>query len=113
MEFLHGAWPGGLADPIPMGVEPAPRVEPAVATHLDASHRVFPPHKLMAPCVVLKGPHSTHRSDAPNMMGRCACCMPPASLTAALAPYACHVKVMAPPPKNRVGSVRSCILCRR
>src|SRR5713226_197725 len=134
-----------------MGVESAPRTQPAVAAHLDAPHRVFPPltlkprhqetprwqdhpsvhhtghtqreeealgdrifsHNLMAPCVVGKGQHSTHRSDAPNMMGRCACCMPPASLTAALAPYACHVKVMASPPKNRVGSARSCIPCRR
>src|SRR5450759_2079065 len=103
MEFLHPAWSRGLADPFPMGVEPAPRVEPAVATHLDASHRVFPPlklmsrhqetpwqehssahhtghmqrkeealgdktfsHNLMVPCVVGKGQHSTHRSDAPN-----------------------------------------------
>src|SRR5260221_12139790 len=32
-----------------MGVEPAPRTEPTVATDLDASHRVFPPLKLK-PC---------------------------------------------------------------
>src|SRR5450631_1995350 len=48
MEFLHSPWPRGLADPLPMGVESAPRVEPAVATHLDASHRVFPPLTLMS-----------------------------------------------------------------
>jgi hypothetical protein len=134
-----------------MGMEAAPRVEPAVATHRDASHRVFPPltlmschqetprwqdhplvhhtghtqrerealgdrtfsHKRMAPCVVGKGPPSPHRSDAANRTGRCVCCMPPASLTAARVPCACHVKAMAPPPKNRVGSVPSCILCHR
>src|SRR6266446_233235 len=32
-----------------MGLESAPRAEPTVATHLDASHRVFPPLKLK-PC---------------------------------------------------------------
>jgi len=36
----------GLADPFAMGVESAPRVEPAVATGLDAPHRVFPPLEL-------------------------------------------------------------------
>src|SRR6266566_4416111 len=102
MEFLHGAWPGGLADPIPMGVEPAPRVEPAVATHLDASHRVFPPLKLMSchqetlrqehPSVHHTG-HMQREEEAlgdktfsHNLMGRCACCMPPALLTAAHRP---------------------------
>src|SRR6266702_4559388 len=29
-----------------MGVESAPRTQPTVAAHLDASHRVFPPLKL-------------------------------------------------------------------
>src|SRR5713101_245587 len=46
MEFLHNTRSGGLADPFPMGVESAPRTQPAVATHLDASHRVFPPLEL-------------------------------------------------------------------
>src|SRR5258708_35927917 len=41
-------------------------------------------HNLMAPCVVGKGQRSIHRSDAPNMMGRCACSMPPGSLSVAL-----------------------------
>ncbi len=36
----------GLADPLSMGVESAPRTQPTVAAHLDASHRVFPPLKL-------------------------------------------------------------------
>src|SRR5450755_4039165 len=151
MEFLHAPWSRGLADPLAMGVELAPRVEPAVATHLDASHRVFPPltlmpcHQespwqehpsayhtghmpreeeallgertfspnLMAPCVVSKGQRSTHRSDVANMTGRYVYCMPPGSLTVAPAPCAFTVRDMAPPPKNRVGSALSCILCHR
>ena len=70
-------------------------------------------HNLMAPCVVLKGPHSTHRSDAPNMMGRYACSMLPGSLTVALVPYASTVKDMVPSPKNLAVSALSCIPCRR
>jgi hypothetical protein len=68
---------------------------------------------LTARCVVGKGQRSIHRSDAPNMMGRCACSMPPASLTVALVPCASTVKDMAPPPKNLVVSALSCIPCRR
>src|SRR5450755_86565 len=150
MELLHSPWSRGLADPFSMGMELAPRVEPAVATHLDASHRVFPPlelmpchqespwqehpsayhtglmpreeealgvrtfsHKQMEPCVVGKGPHSPHRSDVVSMTERCVCCMPLASPTVAHVPSACHVKAMAPPPKNLVGSAPSCILCPR
>ena len=37
----HGK--AGLADPVPMGVESAPRTQPAVAAYLDAPDRVFPP----------------------------------------------------------------------
>ncbi len=46
MEFLHSTRSGGLADPLAMGVESAPRTQPTMAAHLDASHRVFPPLKL-------------------------------------------------------------------
>jgi len=70
-------------------------------------------HNLTAPCIVGKGPRSIHRSDAPNMMGRCACSMPLGSLTVAPVPSASTVKDMAPPPKNLVGSALSCIRCRR
>jgi hypothetical protein len=64
-------------------------------------------HNLMGPCVVNKGPHSIHRSDAPNMMGRYACSMPPGLLTVAVVPYAFAVKGMAPPPAKprRVSAV--------
>jgi len=120
-----------------------------VATHLDASHRVFPPlelklchlrtHRrqdsssvprsghvpreeeawgdttfflrLMARCVVGKGPHCIRRSDAPNMMEPCVCSMLPASPTVARVPGVSPVKNMAPPPKNLVGSALSCIPC--
>ena len=68
---------------------------------------------LMARCVVGKGPRSIHRSDAPNTMGRCVCSMPPGSLTVAPVLSAANVKDMAPPPKNLVVSVLSCIPCRR
>ena len=103
------AWSGNLANSCPMDLEPAPRTQPAVATDLDASHRVCPPltlnrcHlrtasadwailrspavgacsasrkpgrdrtfflRLMARCVVGKGPRSIRRNDAPNTMGR-------------------------------------------
>ena len=122
-----------------------------MATHLDASHRVFPPltlkpcylrtsprqdhplvrrtghmpheeevwgekifsHNLTARCIASKGPRSIHRSDDPNMMGRCACSMPPASLTVAPVPCASTVKDMAPPLKNLAVSARSCIRYRR
>ncbi len=150
MEFLHALWSRGLADPVPMGVEPAPRAEPAMATNRDASHRVFPPLKLkcshlriylqndspsvprsehvqraleawrgttfssrlMARCIVGKAHRSIHRSGAQNMMEHCVWSMPPALLTVARVPYAHSVKDMAPPPKNRVVSARSCIPCR-
>src|SRR5712691_5711288 len=146
MEFLHATRSRGLANPLSMGVEPAPRAQPTVAPDLDASHRVFPPltlkpchprprrcqdhplgprsgreqreeeawgdttfsPRLMARYDVGKGPHCIHRSDAQNTMGRCACSMLPASLTAAAVPYVRSVKNMAPPPKNLVGSVLSC-----
>jgi hypothetical protein len=131
-------------------VESAPRTQPAVAAHLDASHRVFPPLKLkrcsahiplwqahpsvlhsghvlreeqawgdrtfsrslMARCVVGKGLRSIHRSDAANTMRRCVCSMLPAELPVVAVPCARSVKDMAPPPKNRVVSARSCIPCR-
>ena len=121
-----------------------------MATHLDASHRVFPPltlnpchprpslrqdhplgprsgreqreeeawgdttfsPRLMARCVVGKGPRCIHRSDAPNTMEQCVCSMPLGSPTVALVPGASPVKNMAPPPKNLVGSALSCIPCR-
>jgi len=151
VEFLNGVWSRGLADPLPMGVEPAPGAEPAMATHLNASHLHFPPLELkrsllqtpprqdhpsvphsgrvrheeevwgdrtfsqsrMDPCVVVKGQRSLGRSDAANPMGRCVWSLRPASLTVARVPYAYRVKDMAPPPKNRVGSARSCIPCHR
>lgn len=67
----------------------------------------------MAPCAVNMGPRSLPRSDAPNMMERSVSSMPPGSLTVAPVPYASAVKGMAPPPKNLVGSVLSCIRCLR
>ena len=36
----------GQAGWISVGVESAPRTQPTMAAHLDASHRVFPPLKL-------------------------------------------------------------------
>lgn len=65
--------------------------------------------RLMARCDVGKGQRFIRRNDAPNTMGRCACSMPPASLTVAAVPYASTVKAMATPPKTRVVSARSCI----
>ena len=69
--------------------------------------------RLMARCVVGKGPRSIHRSDAANMMGRYACSMLPGSLTVALVPYASTVKDMVPSPKNLAVSALSCIPYRR
>src|SRR5258708_952211 len=66
---------------------------------------------LTARCVVGKEPRSIRRNDVPNMMGRCACSMPPGSLTVARVPYAYTVKDMAHPPKNLVVSALSCIPC--
>ena len=149
MEFLHHLWPGNLANPFTMDVESAPRTQPAVATDLDASHRVFPPlelnpchprssprldhpsvprngrvrreqeawegktffFSLTARCVVSKGPRSIRRNDAPHTMERCVCSMPPGLLTVARVPSASTVKDTAPPPKNLVVSVLSCIPC--
>ena len=62
MEFLHDLWPGNLADPFTVDVESAPRTQPAVATDLDASHRVFPPLELN-PC----HPRSSPRLDHPSV----------------------------------------------
>jgi len=64
-----------------------------------------------ARCVVRKEQRSIHRSDAPNMMGRCACSMPPGLLTVVSVPYARSVKNMARPLKNLVVSARCCIHC--
>jgi hypothetical protein len=69
--------------------------------------------RLMARCIVGKAHRSIHRSGAQNMMEHCVWSMPPALLTVARVPYAHSVKDMAPPPKNRVESVRSCVLCQR
>ena len=65
----------------------------------------------MARCGVGTGPPCIRRNDAPSMMGRCACFMPPASLTVAPVPCASTVKDMASRLKNRVGSALSCIPC--
>ena len=67
--------------------------------------------RLMARCVVGKGPRSIRRNDAPNTMERCACSMPPASLTVAPVPCVSPVKNTAPPPKNLAVSALSCIPC--
>ncbi len=72
--------------------------------------KTFSP-RLTARCVVSKEQRSIHRSDAPNTMGRYACFMLPGLLTVAPVPYECHVKDMAPPPKNLVVSALSCIPC--
>src|SRR5207237_1510741 len=58
-----------------------------------------------------KGPRSIRRNDAPNTMERCACSMPPASLTVAPVPCVSPVKNTAPPPKNLAMSALSCIPC--
>jgi len=42
-----------------MGVEPAPRTEPTVATDLDASHRVFPP-LILKLCYLQTSPRQDH-----------------------------------------------------
>ena len=59
MEFLHSTRSRSLADPLPMGVEPAPGTQPPVATDLDASHRVFPPLTLK-PCYLRTSPRQDH-----------------------------------------------------
>ena len=64
-----------------------------------------------ARCVVGKEQRSIHRNDALNMMGRCACSMPPVLLTVVPVPYARSVKNMAPPPNTLVVSALSCIPC--
>ena len=62
MEFLHSMWSRNLANPFAMDVESAPRTEPAVATDLDAAHRVCPPLKLK-PC----HPRTSPRLDRPSV----------------------------------------------
>jgi hypothetical protein len=64
-----------------------------------------------ARCVVRKEHHSIHKNGAPNMMGRCACSMPPVLLTVGAVPYARAVKNMARPLKNLVVSALCCIPC--
>jgi hypothetical protein len=64
-----------------------------------------------ARCVVGKEQRSIHRNDAPNMMGRCVCSMPPGLLTVVPVPYARSVKDMARPRKNLVVSALCCIHC--
>jgi hypothetical protein len=64
-----------------------------------------------ARCVVRKEHRSIHKNDAPNMMGRCACSMPPGLLTVVSVPYARSVKHMARPRKNLVVSALCCIHC--
>ena len=66
-----------------------------------------------ARCVVRKEQRSLHRNDAPNMMGRCVCSMPPGLLTVVPVPYVRSVKNMARPRKNLVVSALCCIHCRR
>src|SRR5450759_5203577 len=65
----------------------------------------------MARCVVGKGQHSLHRSDAANTIERCVWSMRPALLIVARVPYSHRVKDTATPPKNLAESVRSCIHC--
>lgn len=84
-----------------------------VQRELEAWRDAISSSRLTAHCVVNKGQRSIHRSDAQNMMGRCVWSMRLASLTVARVLYAPTAKGMAPPPKNRVGSARSCIPCHR
>jgi hypothetical protein len=61
----------------------------------------------MARCVVGKGQHSLHRSDAANTIERCVWSMRPALLIVARVPYAHRVKDTASPPAKprRVSAV--------
>ena len=63
----HGK--AGLADPFTVDVESAPRTQSAVATHLDASHRVFPPLELK-PCHPQTPPRQEHPSVPRSGRGR-------------------------------------------
>src|SRR5216683_2752202 len=60
MELLHDLWSGNLANSFTMGLEPAPRTQPAVATNLDAAHLGCPPLELN-PC----HPRTPPRLDYP------------------------------------------------